>query len=159
MVCTFTLRRLSFISYTKLKDEIRLENVAQLKLFVLCYCCSPVAWGWHTLSSGYEIFFSEWKQKPLNAKLGVMKYSPPAKHIITCMTNAIVIMPVGRSTGWVGPRNESAGEVSNGKFSSCFLSARTQLARNSHDCSVTVRVVDRVAQCGGKGNSNSIKVL
>jgi len=25
-----------------------------------------------------------------------MKYSPPAKHIITCMTNAMVIMPVGK---------------------------------------------------------------
>jgi hypothetical protein len=50
------------------------------------------------LSSGYDIFFSEWKQKPLNAKRGVMKYSPPAKLIITCMTNAIVIMLVGRST-------------------------------------------------------------
>jgi len=114
---------------------------------VLCYCCSPLAWGWHKLSSGYDIFFSEWKQKPLNVKRGVMKYSPPAKHIIICMTNAVVIMPVGRSTEWVGPRNESAGDVSNGKVTSCLLpartqlarsshAARTQLARSSHDCSI-----------------------
>jgi hypothetical protein len=43
------------------------------------------------------MFFSNWKQKPLSAKHGVMKYSPPAKQIITRMTNATVIMPVGRS--------------------------------------------------------------
>jgi len=83
-----------------------------------------------------------------------MKYSPPAKHIITYMTNAIVIMPVGRSTEWVGPRNESAGDVSNGKVSSYLLSARTKLARSSHDSSVTVSEADRIAQCGGKGHWN-----
>jgi hypothetical protein len=49
------------------------------------------------LSCGYDIFFSKWKQKPLNAKHGVMKCSPPAKQIITRMTNTIAIMPVGRS--------------------------------------------------------------
>jgi len=60
-----------------------------------------------------------------------MKYSPPAKHIITCMTNAMVIIPVGRSTEWVGPRNESAGDVSNVKVTGYLLSARTQLAHSS----------------------------
>lgn len=123
------MRRFPFRFYTKLKSKMRVENVAHLNLIVLCYCCSTVVWGWHTLSSGYDIFFSEWKQKALNVKLGVMKYSPPAKHIITCMTNAIVIMPVGRSTEWVRPRSESASDVSTGKVSSCLLSARTQLAR------------------------------
>jgi hypothetical protein len=78
-----------------------------------------------------------------------MKCSPPAKQIITRMTNTIAIMPVGRSKEWVGPHNESAGDFSNGRVSSYSVVISFPLTRSSHSWVVTVHVA--LPSVAGKG--------
>jgi hypothetical protein len=54
--------------------------------------------------------------KPINVKHDAMKDTPP-KQTLTRMTNAILVMLIGRRKEWVCSYNEPAGDFSNGKVS------------------------------------------